>query len=177
LRRMKCAASVAIILAVGAQCLGCWSPETRHRVMSFLFDGVPPPAVAIPIEQSGTEPALEETPQLSVHGPVAQRKCDLCHESQYSHRLKMDKSKLCRTCHTPDRFEGPVVHGPVASGLCYGCHDAHRSRFPFLLLEDRSTICGRCHNPETIDQHRAEKGDDCLSCHTPHVAEKEYLLK
>ncbi|MBI5095239.1 MAG: hypothetical protein HZB26_22745 [Candidatus Hydrogenedentes bacterium] len=172
-------ALVAGSVALGA---GCATPEARYHALSVFFDGVPEPgaAPAVAPQKTGDAEPAAPAPQFSLHPPYADRKCDLCHENQFSNHLKMEKSLLCGSCHQSDQFTGKVVHGPVSSGNCYACHDPHKSQYPHLLLEEGSAICGRCHTPESfenLERHRSEKGGDCLSCHTPHSGEKERLLK
>lgn len=171
-------------MAAGLCCAGCSTPEARYRTLSFFFDGVPEPGVPKDAakEQTGTakQPQAAPETQFSLHPPYAERKCEVCHESQGSNQLKMDKSKVCGTCHAPDHFMGKSVHGPVAGGNCYACHDPHKSPNPHLLLETGSAICQKCHKPEDFGEqnsHRTEKGSDCLSCHVPHASDKDRLLK
>jgi predicted CXXCH cytochrome family protein len=158
--------------------------------LTFFFDGVPPlePLVlaAVPGEFEGAPPSpgARAKPRVSayvsVHGPYAKRDCGLCHVSDFSNRLTQEGEDLCWSCHEREDFPGEVVHGPVAAGRCDGCHDPHRSRNPFLLVQPETALCEHCHDQETfarIDEHRAQEGDDCLRCHDPHASGREHLLK
>jgi predicted CXXCH cytochrome family protein len=179
---------VAVAMGAAVQSLGCATPEQRHRVLTFFFDGVPPlypeepgPMPAEPVDGQGQQlaqagPAAGE---ISVHGPVAKRECDGCHDADYSNRLKAEKEDLCWTCHEQDDFGGEVVHGPVAAGYCGGCHDPHESDYPFLLMRAPADLCEYCHDPldfESLPDHRVEQGDGCQSCHDPHAAGRKYML-
>lgn len=175
---------IAALLSVAAcvQAPGCAGPEARFRVLSIFFDGVPDPSAPKETDKPGAaaDKSQEKQPELSVHGPYAERKCDLCHESRFSNKLKTDKSKLCGTCHSGEQFEGKVIHGPVGVANCAACHEPHRSQFPHLLRAEGSGVCLKCHTVETfeqLDRHRAEKGEDCVSCHAPHASDKPHLLK
>ncbi len=163
---------------------GCASKEARYHMLSVFFDGVPDPNAPPPtdpkVAPGGPAKLEDQSAEGSVHSPYEQRKCELCHESQMSNRLKMDKSVLCGSCHTRDQFEGAYIHGPVAMGDCEICHEPHRSSFPHLLRTKGSAVCGRCHTPQTyagLETHKAEKGEDCLKCHSPHASNQPHLVK
>jgi predicted CXXCH cytochrome family protein len=180
---------VAVAVGAAVQVLGCATPEQRHRVLTFFFDGVPPlypeePETMLGEPVDGQEPqSLPSRPTVSdasVHPPVQERECGGCHETDRSNRLKAKKEDLCWICHEREDFVGNVVHGPVASGYCLGCHDPHRSDHPFLLMRSPADLCENCHdafNFESLPEHRLEQGDDCKSCHDPHAAGREYMLK
>jgi len=182
-------AMVAVAAVASAQSLGCATPEQRHRLLTIFFDGVPPLRTE-PTRRSSEFPDYAEASELprfrskgaivSVHGPVSSKRCDLCHVSRYSNRLTDEIENLCWSCHEAEDFPGEVFHGPVAAGLCIGCHDPHRSRYPFLLLSSQAEICQKCHDDYSFSElalHRSEQGDDCISCHDPHAAGREYMLK
>ena len=164
-------------------CVACASRETRYRVLSLFFDGVPPLyQAAETVDSVGAEEVIfeVEAPQRSMHPPYRQRRCELCHNRQAANVLIVEKHEICGMCHEADMFEGAFRHGPVGSSQCYACHDPHKSAFPNLLFALGSAVCGKCHTPSTfarIDLHRSEQGEECLDCHMPHVADKPYLLK
>jgi predicted CXXCH cytochrome family protein len=176
---------LAIAALASAQTLGCATPEQRHRVLTFFFDGVPPlhPEEPAQVAESATQPTLSEVtdlPMVSVHGPVAQKECEQCHASARSNRLVEPKQDLCWSCHEREDFPGEVVHGPVAAGFCDACHDPHRSKHRFLLVRAQAELCDGCHDQSSfaaIAEHRATNGDDCQRCHDPHAADRQYMLK
>lgn len=179
---------LTITLVLVVQSFGCATAEQRHRVLTFFFDGVPPLASDEPEVVAGDLPELGESQlalaqpvarSVSVHGPVAEKECDECHESAFSNRLRKTDGLLCWSCHDPEDFPGDQRHGPVAGGLCNGCHDPHRSPNPFLLVSKPEEICSHCHNQQTfaaIADHRAEKGSDCQRCHDVHASDRKYML-
>jgi predicted CXXCH cytochrome family protein len=169
---------------------GCMSPERRYRVLSVFFDGVPVPGA---VQTAGTVP-LEDLPSggrigrlptptapiLSAHGPYAQKECEQCHDGRYSNRLVAEEDELCWQCHEHQDFPGEIVHGPMAGGLCIGCHDPHRSPNDFLLVRRGPELCGECHDPATFElaeRHHPEEDDDCLRCHDPHATDRQYMLR
>ncbi len=185
--------TIAVAWMGAAQVLACATPEERHQVLSFFFDGVPPLRPLEPLEpvvspeeseaaasRSAAQRKRRAPVYVSIHGPYSRKQCDLCHESDFSNRLTEEKEELCWSCHKREDFPGEVVHGPVAAGRCDGCHDPHRSKNRFLLVSPETTLCEHCHDQDTfagIDEHRAKEGEDCLRCHDPHATEREYMLR
>jgi predicted CXXCH cytochrome family protein len=182
-------ARVAIVVAAATLALGCLSPERKHRVLTFLFDGVPPLQVAGDLpsleEPEGSEPLVvarkePERPRGYQHGPYSQKACDQCHESRGSNRMLAEKSDLCFRCHESEGFGGAMIHGPLAAGDCKACHDPHKSPNEYLLVEDGPGLCSFCHDAKTFpgdDEHRAEQGEDCVRCHDPHSAGRAFMLR
>jgi predicted CXXCH cytochrome family protein len=179
------AALTATALLAGALTVGCLTPEQRHRVLTILFDGVPPlggPEVvleaALPPEELDAVPRPEAF--RSIHGPYSQKECSECHRSRFSNSLVAEGAELCWRCHEEEEYAGDVVHGPMEAGLCEGCHHPHRSANPLLLLKAGSEICAECHDERTFqlsEYHPPEYDSDCLSCHNPHAAGREYMLR
>jgi predicted CXXCH cytochrome family protein len=74
------------------------------------------------------------------------------------------------------------AHGPVASGNCAACHNAHTSEFPKLLVNEGRALCLGCHK-EMAQQmqkvkslHKPVEGD-CLQCHEAHASSQIKQLK
>lgn len=116
-----------------------------------------------------------------VHGPVAQRKCDACHqyEEPREHRFKsIPQDDLCSTCHLMEHRT--VVHQPVAEGQCTGCHDPHGSEHRMMLVADPTKgLCLTCHTREDRANqhiHGPVAAGACILCHEPHSAWKPSLL-
>ncbi|MDH3519176.1 MAG: cytochrome c3 family protein [Myxococcales bacterium] len=178
----------ALAALVGALALagtGCATPEQRHRLLSFFFDGVPPlhPAEPAPeaLAAGGTAqrgPVVAAV-IVSVHDPFADKDCDLCHAA-FSNTLREEKQSLCWSCHDVDDFSGDVIHPPVAAGYCVGCHSPHRSQFQHLLLRTEAELCTYCHDSRDLspgEAHRDVEGEDCRRCHEPHASDAAYLLR
>lgn len=169
----------ALLLVVFGLC-GC-APQSRYKVLSVFFDGVPNPEL-IAKQESAKKKEDETAPMKAVtyrmHGPYAARQCSGCH-TPGSNVLILPRDKLCFRCHVLD-LSKKYVHGPVASGGCLMCHDPHGSAYPYFLIADPATFCLRCHNKKDIFKNEAHKqidGEQCTVCHDAHSSNKEYLLK
>jgi predicted CXXCH cytochrome family protein len=233
--------------------LAC-APQTRHAVLDFVFDGVPP--YRAPGEQPAqvaagpTDPddawQLEyqrrvelnaqkgqEMARWNAHKPYAENRCESCHTSaRFSElsetgwtvvqgagegyagenlaeggRLKLPIDELCLSCHETYGPEHPEnagfrLHGPVVSGWCISCHQAHTSPNESLLtFEPAARLCVQCHeradllalttehrpsHPEQAFPSLEEARDDpsilrvvsdCTSCHDPHRGKRPYFLR
>jgi len=156
---------------------GC-EGKTRYQVLSFFFDGVPPPEE---LKQEGGKEGKKVTAQpqstYREHGPYAARLCTSCHE-RGSNKLLVPIEELCLQCHTLN-IKKKYIHGPLASGGCKICHSPHGSIYPFLLISEPKDFCLHCHSKKDIlmrDVHR-ETDEQCTVCHDAHSADNAYLLK
>ena len=148
-----------------------------------------------------------------VHGAV-QMGCRICHAqidaSVVPHKtagksargLAADPPALCITCHERKMFEGKVTHGPVAAGMCVGCHNPHSSDHQGLLKKEPAALCLDCHpevkqGPHVIagfsrsghplgEPYKGKQAEDplrpgkkfyCASCHEPHRSELPRLSR
>jgi predicted CXXCH cytochrome family protein len=170
--------SLVLFFFIAMSLAGC-AAETRYKVLSFFFDGVPKPEAE---KEGGVATKKEEVsaaaPSTSViHGPYAARLCDGCHEKG-SNALLLPVQELCYKCHV-FKMDKRYIHGPLASGGCIVCHDPHSSGNKFLLVSESEHFCIRCHDEKAIMANQAHKGTDmkCISCHNAHMSDKKYLLK
>jgi predicted CXXCH cytochrome family protein len=140
--------------------------------------------------------------QTYIHGPVAGGSCTVCHDphgSRYENSLVSAQEILCFSCHDFQREEKErkVQHWPFENGQCSACHDAHATANKWVLVKSSETVCLTCHNPdnESMDFHQhpynikpskafnqslqlSQQGRlECLSCHNPHAAKGEHLLR
>jgi len=150
------------------------------------------------------EPILQMATHASVkHSAVLDGKaCLNCHEphaSDHDGLLHDNPIGACLACHDKpivleDRTvaavseiesEGAVRHGPVAKGLCTGCHELHGSEHGMLLAAnysrnfyesfslDHYALCFKCHaqelvlNPQTATETNFRNGEKNL--HFVHV--------
>lgn len=174
---------VLLMAAGGAVCAlsaGCSTP-TGHKVLTFLFDGVPP------LREAGAEgtPAAgaQETAALRAegprdHGPYAAHLCAACHEAAATNALVLPKDQLCFKCHEI-RLDRKFVHGPVVSGGCLVCHDPHSSSNPRLIVSGPGTVCFQCHDPRDVARVEGHEGVEsgCTECHDAHASDQRFLLK
>lgn len=135
------------------------------------------------------------------HGPVTTGHCDVCHDphgSQYEEHVRMRVPDLCVMCHENVLAEMMMsgAHLPFRKGDCLRCHVAHWSDSESGLVEDPAILCERCHKIQprsTAHPHPgfAKPTSDagrqlpwlmngklqCISCHNPHAAEVDGLLR
>jgi len=167
---------VALLLVLPAG-PGC-APGTRYRVLSFLFDGVPPPeGTPAPTSASGKPQTPAKKTIISRHAPYAKKQCTGCH-TPMTNTLIAAVPELCFGCHKMALKEKRYVHAPSLAGFCRLCHDPHSSSNPYLLLAPPRKMCFYCHNPEDVAKNTAHADDQapCTQCHNPH-ADTRYFLR
>jgi predicted CXXCH cytochrome family protein len=175
---------VVALLATGA--LGC-NAHTRYRALCLLFDGVPAPPGEVPCDGNGNplvpgkmtaKTAAEVARAYVQHGPYAARLCEGCHQRQ-TNKLLLPVTDLCLYCHVLS-VKKKWIHGPVASGGCAVCHDAHGSGNPYLLVSKSQDFCLYCHRSEDVVKsgvHQASDASNCMTCHNAHASDNKYLLR
>lgn len=167
--------------------------ETRYQVLSFFFDGVPPPGsqeqmvtvVDSTRDSTATQPQARQprVPQTTwyLHKPYKEKRCNDCHESGFGNKLVENRVDiLCKTCHEKFNERRLYTHGPVAVGQCMICHNPHRTTNEHLLIRAGQELCTFCHEAidrETIPEHQLTAEQKCESCHSPHFSNisKQYL--
>lgn len=164
---------------------GSCSVEKNRKILTFFFDGVPE-------KQSPEDPNeittgensvkkrkanLKSIKIISYHPDHKTRKCNKCHSRSSANFLVTEKKELCFTCHKPEKFAGPFVHGPVAVKACGACHDPHQSKNKKLLLAEGKDLCLLCHKVPLMGPTYPCKGDVCTDCHEAHVASNKFFLK
>jgi predicted CXXCH cytochrome family protein len=129
-------------------------------------------------------------PWASVHLPVKEGKCLLCHAPHTSttRGLPAESPPACTECHQAvaerlktDRF----VHGPMNLGDCRICHAVHSSREPGLLVRPATALCVDCHadavpppgTPAELQPHGMIREGQCYKCHEPHSSANQRLLR
>ena len=158
---------------VTQDCVTCHSPHTSsvaHLLRQPVAEGC----------LSCHDDMAKHIAQVTVpHGAVAtDDTCLNCHDahvSAHAHLLKSREDRLCTQCHdrpitAPDGRVVPAIaltlgrkflHGPVQSGDCSSCHDAHGADQPELL---RRTF------PDTFyTSFKLEQYDLCFGCHSPDL--------
>jgi predicted CXXCH cytochrome family protein len=180
-------AACGLALLIG----GC-AAETRYRIASFLFDGVPPPAGTREAQPEGAAEASRQEslqPQepppaapaatdlaaaVSTHKPFGERSCASCHDPGASNRLVREGNELCFGCHRGILTGKRVTHVP-ALAECLLCHRPHRSENVRLLQQPLPELCLMCHDRQEMLRVHGEIGE-CLSCHNPHESDEDRLL-
>ena len=183
---------------LGVSCLvvGC-TAETRYSVLTFFFDGVPPPEGTVQAPDTGqdsgwgTPPVLPPEPAFkgSTHKPYAERRCEACHNVASDMSLLEPMGLLCRRCHANFGRQYRWVHGPAAVAECGQCHQAHSSPHENLVglrldpkVDEYITgddLCLRCHwRSDVIREGHPDPPDKaCLDCHSPHGGRTRELLR
>ncbi len=174
------ATALALCVAIALLC-GC-NTTKNYKVLSFFFDGVPDPnkapadhGVGDAKKEVGTAQAAGS--RYKEHGPYAARECQSCH-MRATNALIMPIEDLCFKCHSID-VRKKYIHGPLASGGCKICHQAHGSAYPYLLVSEPKEFCIYCHDRKAIARGGGHKDMEtqCTVCHDAHSSDKEYLLK
>lgn len=169
-------AALLILVPAGNGC----APGTRYQVLSFFFDGVPPPegmGTTAATSASGKAPLRPPKAVISKHAPYAKKQCNGCH-TPMTNTLIATVPELCFGCHKMGEKQKRYVHAPSLAGFCRLCHDPHLSRHPYLLLAEPREMCFYCHNPEDVAKNPAHADDQapCTQCHNPH-ADNRYFLR
>ena len=175
MRALRTSILPVLLLALLCGCAG----KSRHEILTFFFDGVPPPEEARGEVGKGSKKEgapVAATARYIEHGPYATRQCEACHVKA-SNRLVLPINELCFQCHTLD-IRKKYIHGPLASGGCKECHDPHGSRYPFLLVSEPKVACLRCHDANDLAKKEVHQGTgaQCTVCHDAHSSDREYLL-
>jgi predicted CXXCH cytochrome family protein len=167
------------------------SPERTHRVLVFLYDGVPPlgagmgeassesPDAATAAEADQPSAARKPKQILYHHPAYLANECGGCHDVDGATLLKTVRQGLCQMCHPDNPPKKKFVHGPVAVNGCLACHRYHKSQYPKVLVTDAQSLCFRCHVTEELilDEHHATIGEErCIDCHDAHGGDDRYFL-
>ncbi|BCS53275.1 cytochrome c3 family protein [Geobacter sp. SVR] len=124
-----------------------------------------------------------------MHQPVREENCTACHvRRSAAHPLIGGKSweltakgaAFCEQCHSPLVLK-KVVHSPVKSGECTGCHRPHGAEGRNLLDDNKNltATCTGCHDSAPFKQqfmHGPVAVGQCAECHHPHSSAENALL-
>ena len=144
---------------------GC-SPQSRHRLLSVFFTGVPP------LEETQI-PQQEETASLN----RLDRQVTPSKSRFYSHPTWADGQ--CRPCHvTKSDFTVPGV--TLKSSIEFRSGGG----MPGKLTKPRNIICLQCHTDKSplralkdnLWLHNTTAQGNCLECHDPHQSRQPHIL-
>ncbi len=159
---------------------------SNYETLSFFFDGVPKQDStiikldSIKFNQNAQKALIASQLVSHSHKPFSNRECAKCHQSSFSNKLNKEINDLCFDCHTELVKDSLFVHGPVASGYCFKCHEPHSSTNKRLLLKVDQNLCYECHLKTEISinvAHKEIQDTVCWVCHNPHSYSKQYFLK
>jgi predicted CXXCH cytochrome family protein len=117
---------------------------------------------------------------MTVHRPYQNRRCDACHESKFSQKLRAPAGEICLLCHKIVFEKAAFRHAPAGDGSCLGCHNPHESAEKFLLTRKGQDVCRECHDERDVAgnaAHVAIGTTPCQACHDPHGGENRLFLK
>jgi predicted CXXCH cytochrome family protein len=157
-----------LLWALALTVLGC-SSQTRYKVMSKLFDGVPPPKTAAERAAVDSLAARQvakwkiEEIKMVVHGPYAAKECGACHA------LPGTKS-----------FRSSMVQGSSVKPS-FNSIAASSGR----LARPPEELCVYCHSEKSPDDpgnegkffHGPVAAGECTECHNPHQSRNPYMLR
>jgi len=192
MRGIRSATVAAAVLAMFA--LAACGAHAKREWLTFFFDGVPPDkpetktAAALPPDAPGPQTgppsaavlARKTAPEKTIHRPYDSRRCDACHESQFSQKLRGPAGEICLLCHKIIFAKATFRHAPAEDGSCLGCHNPHESAEKFLLTRKGQQVCRECHDERDIAgaaAHVAIGTTPCQACHDPHGGENRLFLK
>ena len=167
------------------------SRESRHQVLVYLYDGVPPlnaahvgPASG-PEEEAtrvaGVDPSVAKSKKdIYTHPLYWESRCGSCHTAG-GRLLRTVREGLCSSCHFQKPSEKKKhLHGPAATNDCLVCHRYHRSKNEKILVADAQTLCSHCHATEELTpdkHHKTMDKERCVDCHNPHGGEDRFFLR
>jgi len=182
-RRWLVVCALAGVLVALAACAG----KSRHEVLSFFFDGVPPEGSASASSSNAGAPRNEVpgaapaqvAAQYFPHTPYRENKCEACHDATSGQLVRPIEQGLCLTCHGTLVESKRFVHAPVAVGDCSLCHHHHGSNLANLLLVDPVKTCLNCHERSELSDgsHHAQAERACNDCHDPHGGDDRFFVK
>ncbi|MDY0190044.1 MAG: cytochrome c3 family protein [Desulfuromonas sp.] len=124
--------------------------------------------------------------QKVIHLPVAQQRCDQCHNphlARYAGLLHKQGAELCAGCHaklTKQIKTQQYAHQPALQGQCNSCHNPHATNQTHLLNDESHTLCLSCHDelrtPEKFVHAPFAQGK-CATCHDAHSSDNPMLLR
>jgi predicted CXXCH cytochrome family protein len=158
------------------------SVEQRYDVLSFLFDGVPPPGSELarpprmddflpPVRSQGIPPFEDLVYYRSIHQPYRERLCGECHDISEAGRPVLPDHVQCLRCHGEEFAAERWDHGPAAIAVCGVCHDPHASPGFALEVAPQPQLCTQCHadpNLMALPAHAGHEPQRCTDCHDPH---------
>jgi len=91
-------------------------------------------------------------------------------------------ANVCFQCHEQHRFQGNVVHKPVAEGKCSVCHNPHVARYKKLLRRKEGELCYSCHKKQAVIftkgiVHGPVRQGNCTACHDSHASALKGLVR
>ncbi len=164
---LTCVLTAALGLASGC------SIETRHKMLTIFFTGVPAPGeeqvkgqeASIPAETTLARKRVRreffQEPPFFTHGPYGAGQCEKCHAVTASKPFRAEATEAVKAAAVPDRKSiGPRLSVPLKE-LCLTCHG------------DKAHTVAQAQGLWT---HGPVANGWCVACHSPHRAARQYML-
>ncbi|CAN5464847.1 cytochrome c3 family protein [soil metagenome] len=158
------------------------APKPARAVAFVAVAAAPKPTEPLPRDTSCVTAACHSRYETAphIHGPVAAKACNACHQDdigEHRYPLKRDLTATCTFCHA---VAGTQTHQHKALEKgCVACHRPHESEAKFLLKSDTvERVCATCHEePMKKFAHDPFAKGDCTLCHQPHQSDNAKLLR
>lgn len=164
---LACLLMAAVVLASGC------AAETRHKVLTFFFTGVPAPGEEPAKGKEAEIPAATTQarqrarreffvePPFFAHGPYGAGQCEKCHAVTASKPFRTEAAEASKAAAAPERRSiGPRLAVPLRE-LCTTCH----AEKAYLVAQAKGLWM---HGPVATGW--------CVTCHSPHRAMRPYML-
>ncbi len=92
---------------------------------------------------------------------------------------KPSESCVSPKCHSTFGKE-KYVHGPVAVGECFACHEAvPKEKHKFKPITNSGALCARCHEKMEMKAtvHAPVSKGQCTACHDPHQSGQQFQIR
>jgi predicted CXXCH cytochrome family protein len=126
--------------------------------------------------------------KYAFHIPEREAICSGCHDlpeagETATHRMRTQVDRECEVCH-PGVYEAPNLHGPMAVGACFTCHESDYGPARFgQKAASQAATCGACHEDYLAGVlgtksfvHGPVAAGQCTVCHDPHGGATTTLL-
>jgi predicted CXXCH cytochrome family protein len=167
---------LVIATSIAGVVIGC-STDTRYRIKTIIFTGVPPlheegtpnEAVAVDPREAARAEQLARQERHSEaliskywqHGPFAANECWRCHNLSQSKSFLGTREPAIETAGPMRSVTGPSRLLMQPHELCATCHTQHGARY----VRNRG-----------LQQHRPAEVGTCTDCHHPHQSLRQYML-
>lgn len=162
-----------VLIAVSAVSIGGCSQEKRYEVLTFFFTGVPEPGSELDeahkaaLGEKGVKAKKKkrrlffQEPKYFIHGPYASRECGKCHADDSARSFQFGGAKTTKTSKSTRKRYGPRLAYPLKK-LCVVCHSEKSEHFAKSLQ---------------LSMHEPVATGQCVKCHDPHKAKRQYMLQ
>lgn len=154
---------IFMVLISGILAAGC-AQESRHKVLTFFFTGVPPLGGEIDQETGEKIVAKKKRKKRNVakvfiHGPKAAGECFYCHDTDSSQSFRTVRKSGGGMPRMDDITPGRLA--VARKDLCTQCHTSKSSEFRYS---------------QNMWVHGPLSDGACTACHDYHQTQNQYML-